>query len=56
MTAAQYRAARKAIGTQEKVAALLDVHPMSISKRESGVIPISREVELAILSLSKKRA
>lgn len=53
MTPEKYQAARKRIGTQEAVAALLDVDPQTISRRERGELPITREAWLALLSLSK---
>lgn len=54
MTPEAYRAARKGRGTQKAVALMLGVHPMTITKRECGVQPISREAELAMLALPKK--
>ena len=55
MTAAEYKTEREMRGTQEGVAALLGVSRVSIARRETGEQPISREAELAILSLPKKR-
>lgn len=51
MTPSQYRQARKARGTQASVAAALGVHPMTLSKRETGSVAIPREAVLALLSL-----
>lgn len=55
MTAAEYQSERKQRGTQEGVAALLGVSRVSVARRETGEQPISREAELAILSLPKER-
>lgn len=55
MTAAEYKAEREERGTQEGVAALLGISRVSVARRETGEQPISREAELAILSLPKKR-
>jgi transcriptional regulator with XRE-family HTH domain len=55
MTAAEYKAERESRGTQEGVAALLGISRVSVARRETGEQPISREAELAILSLPKKR-
>ena len=51
MTTKQYRKARLARGTVKDIAPLVGVHPMTINKRERGEIPITREAELALLSL-----
>lgn len=48
MTAKQYRRTRRNIGSQRFVAGLLKVHPRTISQRERGVNPITREAELAL--------
>lgn len=60
MNADKYRAERKLRGSQEAVAALLDVARETIVRREAGGPrnPISRESWLALLSLpkTKKRA
>lgn len=56
MTAAKYRAERKARGPQAGVAAALDVARSSVERRESGKMPITREAWLALLALPKKRA
>jgi transcriptional regulator with XRE-family HTH domain len=55
MNALDYKRERALRGTQESVAALLGVSRVSIARRETGEQPISREAELAILSLPKKR-
>jgi hypothetical protein len=55
MTAQQYRAARLLRGTQSSVAASLGVDVMTVSRRECGRIPVSKEAELALLALPVKR-
>ena len=55
MTPATYRTVRNAIGlSQLRLARALGVHPTTISKRERGVLTITQEAELAILSLLKE--
>lgn len=59
MTPAEYKAARQERGTQQGVAALLGVRLSTVQRRESGEIAITREAEIALLSLplrKKKRA
>lgn len=48
MTAAEYRAIRKSIGTQEKVASMLGVAKNTVARRERGELPIDGEAALAI--------
>lgn len=55
MTPADYRAARKRRGTQAEVAALLEVSRTTIARREIAGIKITREAELALLSLPEKK-
>lgn len=57
MTPAQYKAARERIGTQEEVAKMLGINRVTIAKREAGTKgwPITREAELAITALKKRR-
>lgn len=55
MTSEIYKAERKLRGTQMSVAAKLGIHQVTLARRETGVLPIDREAELAILSLPKKR-
>ena len=55
MTPENYKAAREQRGTQTTVAALLGVHQVTIARREKGALPITREAELAMLALPKKR-
>lgn len=56
MTATQYRAERIARGSQTAVAKRLGVHPLTISRRERGEIPINREAEVALRALPKLKA
>lgn len=51
MKAARYKEERKKRGTQQAVADALGVHQVTIARRETGVIPITRESEVALLSL-----
>jgi DNA-binding transcriptional regulator YiaG len=55
MTPAEYKTARKERGTQQGVAALLGVDYHTIQRRESGEIKITREAEIALLALRRKR-
>jgi hypothetical protein len=55
MNAAQYKSERESRGTQETVAARLQISRVTLARRETGVVPIDREAELALLSLRKKR-
>lgn len=49
--AERYRVLRAGLGSQKDVADLLEVHPQTISKRERGERPVTREAELALLYL-----
>lgn len=42
-------------GTQESVAAQLGVDRVTIARRETGALPITREAELALLALPKNK-
>lgn len=55
MTSEAYKAERKLRGTQAIVAKLLGVHPVTITRRETGALPVTREAGLALLSLPEKR-
>ncbi len=55
MTADQYKSARTLRGTQTAVAAMLGVHQVTIARRETGSIPITREAEIALLALPTLR-
>jgi len=52
-TPEDYKRERQLRGTQVVVAAMLDVHPVTIAKRETGApdAPITREAWLALTSL-----
>lgn len=54
MTPANYQAARKRIGTQTEVAAMLELDPQTISRRERGKLPITPEAALAIDALQAR--
>jgi transcriptional regulator with XRE-family HTH domain len=49
VTGAAYKALREEIGSQAYVAGLLGVHFMTVSKRERGANPVTREAEWALL-------
>jgi transcriptional regulator with XRE-family HTH domain len=51
MSPKEYRSERQKRGTQISVAALLGVHPMTISRRERGEMEIPREAEIALRAL-----
>lgn len=53
MTPFDYKRERKLRGTQQRVADALQVHQVTIARRETGVMPITREAWLALLSLPK---
>lgn len=55
MTPEQYKAKRQQRGTQQGVALALGVDYHTIQRRESGEIKITREAEIALFSLRKKR-
>ena len=55
MSPADYKRERTARGTQESVAALLSVDHTTLARRETGALPITREAELALLSLPKTK-
>lgn len=55
MTPLSYKLRRQQSGSQVEVAALLGVRQATVSDRETGQQPITREAELALLSLPKKR-
>lgn len=55
MTPADYKMEREQRGTQATVAALLLVSRVTVARRETGEQVITREAELALLSLPKKR-
>ena len=51
MTAKDYQRERQRRGTQTAVAAVLGVHQVTIARRETGALPITREAWLALKSL-----
>lgn len=53
MSPADYQRERKLRGTQAEVAAALDIQRETLSRRETGDQPISREAELALSALPK---
>lgn len=53
MTADEYKALRKRVGPQTDVAERLGVHPMTVSKRERGVLPITDEAAIALRCLAE---
>lgn len=48
MSPDEYREMRQHLGSQPDAAEVLGVDPMTISRRERGVLPIDREAELAL--------
>jgi DNA-binding XRE family transcriptional regulator len=54
MTSTQYKAARQIIGTQAEVAARLQVSRVTVAKRETGAMVITREASLALAALGKR--
>lgn len=48
MTAAEYKATRERLGTQAEVACLLGVNRVTVAKRESGAVEITKEAGLAL--------
>lgn len=55
MSAAEYKSERQLRGTQVSVAAQLGVTQATMSLREAGTSPITREMMLAISALPKMR-
>ena len=51
MTAKQYKKVRESIGTQSEVAKMLKIARPTISHRERGRHPITREATLALQKL-----
>lgn len=50
----EYRALRKAMGTQAEVAAMLEAARETIARRETGKDRITREAALALEALAKR--
>ena len=55
MTANEYKTARKLLGTQADVAAMLGVNRVTVAKRENDTMTITNEAVLAIQSLRRPR-
>ena len=55
MTHEDYKATRKKIGTQTAVAEILEIHQVTIARRETGALPITKESELALLYLASQK-
>jgi hypothetical protein len=55
VTCEEYKTARQLRGSQQNVADQLQLHRMTIAKRESGENPIDREAQLAMMCLPKLR-
>lgn len=55
MNSTDYKAERKKRGTQTAVADALGVHQVTVARRETGELPISRECWLALMALPKLR-
>lgn len=55
MTPERYKSARVLRGTQAEVAAKLGVRQATISERETGAMPITREAWLSLISLPKRK-
>jgi len=53
MTAAQYKAARRARGTRKDVAPLVGMSVSGLIKRENGQCAIGKQAEMLILALPK---
>ena len=53
MTAKQYAKQRRARGTVKDVAERVGVHVMTINKRERGEMAITRQAQIALLTLPK---
>ena len=51
MTSAEYKTARRNLGTQTKVAAMLGVARSTVERRERGKMPITQEASIAIRAL-----
>jgi hypothetical protein len=54
LTASQYRAERKARGTQTQIAEALGIRRVTIMRRETARTTVTREAMIALLTLPKK--
>lgn len=52
LTPHAYAIGRKNLGSQAEAARLLGVHPTTLSRRENGRLPVTREQALAIWALA----
>jgi len=55
MTGAEYQATRRKLGSLRTAAGLVGCHWMTLHRRETGALPISREAALAIAALVAER-
>lgn len=55
VTPDQYKRLREKLGTQEEVAAKLGIARTTIARREVGIVPLTREAELALRALVKPK-
>lgn len=55
VTPDQYKRLREKLGTQEAVAAKLGIARTTIARREVGIVPLTREAELALRALVKPK-
>jgi DNA-binding XRE family transcriptional regulator len=55
MTPEEYRQERKRRGTQAAIAGKLEVSRVTIARRESGKIPVTREAWLALRTIKVTR-
>lgn len=55
VTPHQYKRAREVRGTQVAVSRMLGVHQVTIARRETGALPITREAALALAALPLRR-
>lgn len=53
MNSKQYRFERRKRGSQKQVAALLGINRVTLSNRETGKAPITKEAALAMLSIKE---
>ena len=55
MNSVEYKTERKLRGTQTSVAAQLGVTQVTMARRETGAVPVTTEMMLALRSLPKLR-
>ncbi len=55
MNCARYQHLRMSLGTQEQVSAMLGIHRVTLARRETGKIPITKEMTMALGWLYWKR-